>query len=93
MIHCVSFNNTNAFKFPQWLRLFPFLGGGYVVVNLLFVAASIVWQLILYLSYAAWLYYAVYDLMCFQDLSDPCFSFLNSFKLNLEEGHLACGFK
>ena len=32
-------------------------------------------------------------LMCFQSLSDPCFSFLNSLKLNLEERHLACGFK
>ena len=32
-------------------------------------------------------------LMCFQSLSDPRFSFLNSYKLNLEERHLACGFK
>ena len=32
-------------------------------------------------------------LMCFQIISDPRFSFLNSFKLNLEEQHLACGFK
>ena len=29
-------------------------------------------------------------LMCFQVLSDPRFSFLNSFKLNLEKQHLAC---
>ena len=35
----------------------------------------------------------VYDaLMCFQGLSDPRFFFiLISFKLNLEERHLACG--
>ena len=32
-------------------------------------------------------------LICFQSLSEPRFSFLNSFKLNLEERHLACGFK
>ena len=33
-------------------------------------------------------------LMCFQVISDPRFSFfLNSSKLNLEERHLACGFK
>ena len=32
-------------------------------------------------------------LMCFQSLSDPRFSFLNSYKSNLEERHLACGFK
>ena len=28
-----------------------------------------------------------------QSFSDPRFSFLNSFRLNLEERHLACGFK
>ena len=32
-------------------------------------------------------------LMYFQVLCDPRFSFLNSFKLNLEERNLACGFK
>ena len=31
--------------------------------------------------------------MCFKGISDPGCSFLNSFKLNLEEWHLACGFK
>ena len=35
----------------------------------------------------------VVRLICFQVLSDPVFLFLNSFKLNLEERHLACGFK
>ena len=33
------------------------------------------------------------QLMCFQRPSDPRFSFLKSFKLNLEERHFACGFK
>ena len=33
------------------------------LVDSLFVAASIVWQLVLYLSFAVWLYYAVYDLV------------------------------
>ena len=32
-------------------------------------------------------------LICFQGLSDPRFSFFHSFKLNLDEMHLACGFK
>ena len=36
---------------------------------------------------------AALHLMYFQVISDPRFSFLNSFKLNLEERHLACGFK
>ena len=35
----------------------------------------------------------IYILMCFQVISDSRFIFLNSFKLNLEERHLACGFK
>ena len=38
----------------------PFYGGDYVVVNSLFVAASIVWQLVLHLSFDMWLYYVIF---------------------------------
>ena len=36
------------------------MGGGSVVVNSLFVVASIVWQLVFYLSFVVWLYYAMF---------------------------------
>ena len=38
----------------------PFYGGDSVVVNSLFVAASIVWQLVLHLSFDMWLYYVIF---------------------------------
>ena len=63
---CLCFNNNriygkDAFKPPtSGYGYCPFYGGDSVVVNSLFVAASIVWQLVLHLSFDMWLYYVIF---------------------------------